>query len=67
MEQDEAITSQSLALSYIGSKNYVQAKKCIDLFEQKSGMVDLMGTVAKGYESFYYDKGLYYLGIHQFD
>ena len=67
MEQDEAITSQSLALSYIGSKNYVQAKKCIDLFEQKSGMVDLMGTVAKGYESFYYDKGLYYLGIHQLD
>lgn len=67
LNKEEAIAHQILILSYLDKGNYSQAKKCIDVFEKESGLVDKEGEVHQGYESFYYDKGQYYLGIGKLD
>jgi len=48
-------------------KDYSKAKELIDLFENKSGLVDRDGNVSSGYEEFYSYKGMYYLGVSRLD
>ena len=47
--------------------NYEKAKEMMDTFEGESGLFDSSGNIRKGRESYYYSKGLYYLGIHKSD
>ena len=49
------------------NSNYEKAKEMIETFEGGSGLFDSSGNISKGRESYYYSKGLYYLGIHQND
>lgn len=46
---------------------YDSAHKYFVLYDKKSGFLDTLGNVAKGHETYYYHKGLYYLGISQMD
>lgn len=48
-------------------KDYSKAKELIDLFENKSGLVDRDGNVSSDYEDFYSYKGMYYLGVSRLD
>ncbi|MBR6262236.1 MAG: hypothetical protein IKR05_03370 [Prevotella sp.] len=47
--------------------NYEKAREMMAMFEGESCLFDSCGNISKGRESYYYSKGLYYLGIHQID
>lgn len=39
----------------------------MQIFEHESGLFDEEGNIVRGYERFYYNKGVYYLGVEQPD
>lgn len=47
--------------------NLVEAKRCIDIFEKESGLIDRNGNIEKGRESYYIDKGIYMAKINKLD
>jgi len=53
--------------SLLELRQYKRAAECITLYEEKSGYVDSIGHVAKGKESYYCLKGMYYLAINKLD
>lgn len=62
-----AFCNSHLIHLYLKKDDVKSAKMCIDLFETKSNLFDSAGNIAKGNEIYYYDKGQYYLKIHQLD
>ncbi len=52
---------------HLMNSNYDKAGEMMKTFEGKSGLIDSCGNISKGRESYYYSKGLYYLGIHKND
>lgn len=44
-----------------------RAKELIDLFENKSGLFDADANIDPEYVDYYYDKGLYFLGVNRID
>ena len=62
-----AQSNYSLLLSYLKMHDYTNAKRCIDIYERGSGNFDNHGKIAKGKEVYYYEKGLYYLGVGKLD
>ncbi len=53
--------------SLIRVRDYDEAKRCIDIYENHSGLIDKNGNIESGLEIYYYIKGEYYLAIHQLD
>ena len=49
------------------NKNYAQARKYMDIFEQESGIFDEKGNIEAGREIYYNSQGLYYEGIGKLD
>lgn len=49
------------------NSNYDKAKEMMDIFERETDLFDSCGNISKGRESYYYSKGLYYLGTHKND
>ena len=52
---------------HVNRGNYREAHQLMDTFEKESGLFDMDGNICKGREHYYNTKGLYYLGIGQFD
>ena len=52
---------------HVNRGNYKEAQQLMETFETKSGLFDMDGNICKGREHYYNTKGLYYLGIGQFD
>jgi len=46
---------------------YTKADSMMQIFEKESGLFDNEGNIALGYQKYYYHKGFYFLGTHQFD
>jgi hypothetical protein len=51
---------------YIHQNNFSKAKANLDFYEKYSGYFQ-NGEIEKGREVYYYDKGLYYIGINKMD
>lgn len=66
-DQCYARGNYSLLLSYLKMHDFTNAKRCIDIYEKGSGFFDNNGKIAKGKEVYYYEKGLYYLGVGKLD
>ena len=49
------------------NKNYAQARKYMDIFEQESGLFDEEGNIEAGREHYYISQGKYYWGIGKLD
>ena len=48
-------------------KNYIEAKKISEIFENESGFFNKQGNISKGKEIYYYTKGKYYHSINKTD
>jgi len=46
---------------------YQRADSLMQIFEHQSGLFDEQGNIARTREIYYYDKGIYYLGINRLD
>ena len=51
----------------IDKQQFVRADSMMQIFEQESELLSEGGTIAQGYERYYYHKGMYYLGVGQPD
>ena len=51
----------------IDKRQFVRADSMMQIFEHESGLFDEQGNIYRGYERYYYNKGMYYLGVHQLD
>lgn len=47
--------------------NLAEAKRCIDIFEKGSGLIDSKGNIEKGNENYYIDKGVYMFKLNKLD
>ena len=45
----------------------VEARGTMNIFERESGLFDSLGSITRGYESYYYTKGLYFLNVNELD
>ena len=62
-----AISLGTTIYAYLANKDYLQAKRMMDIYETKSGHFHTNGDIAKGKEIYYYTKGIYYLDIQKYD
>ena len=51
----------------IDNQQFARADSMMQIFEHESGLFDEHGNIFRGYERYYYNKGMYYLGVHQLD
>jgi len=51
----------------IKASNYDKASNLMSVYETQSGLFDENGNIARGYEKYYYIKGMYYIQIHELD
>ncbi len=47
--------------------NLAEAKRCIDIYEKESGLIDRNGNVEKGRESYYVNKAIYFTKVNKLD
>lgn len=66
-EREAAISLWPLADMLIKSGKLVDAKRCLDVFEKKSGLIDNDGNIEPGYEAYYIAKGRYLTKLENFD
>ena len=67
MPQEAASVFPSAIYIHLLNSNYEKAKEMMEVFEKESGLFDSLGNIEKGRESYYYSKGLYYLGVKEYD
>lgn len=65
MKQDAALSLCSTICEYVNKSQLAKAKQLMDLYEQKSGLMDAAGNVSKGKEVYLDTKGTFYLKCHQ--
>jgi DNA-binding CsgD family transcriptional regulator len=53
--------------NYVARNDFANAKRCMDIYENGSGIFDSKGNIASGHELYYYYKGIYYIGISKTD
>ena len=51
----------------IDQQRFTQADSMMQIFEQESGLFDEQDNIAPTREKYYYNKGMYYLGINRLD
>ncbi len=54
-------------IAYLEKKEYDNAKRCLNIYERESGIIDSLGNTMKGREIFYYMKGQLYEAYGQRD
>lgn len=65
---EEAVASFGSAIYIYTERHDIEkASECVRLFEEKSGIVDQSGNIAKGWEGYYYIKGFYELRKHEYN
>lgn len=47
--------------------NLAEAKRCIDIYEKESGLIDSNGNIEKGRESYYVNKAIYLTKVNKLD
>ena len=52
---------------YVRKRQNVLASHYMQIYETQSGLFDHNGNIAKGYEAYYEQKGLYFLGVDKLD
>lgn len=67
MIEEAASVFPSAIYIHLLNSNYDKAREMMVMYERDSGLFDSIGNIKKDRESYYYSKGLYYLGIHQND
>ena len=65
--QEAARTYNSDILVAVERAEYDSARAMMKVYENESGLFDEKGNIQKGYEKYYYIKGLYYLGVNRPD
>ena len=61
------IKQENALYAYVASGELDKAKRCIEIYESGSGLFDENGDIARGYEIYWYNKGLYFLAIEEND
>lgn len=54
-------------IAYLEKKEYDNAKRCLNIYESESGVIDSLGNTVEGREIFYYHKGRLYEAYGQRD
>ena len=68
MLQEAASVFPSAIYIHLLNSNYEKARELMEVFEKESCFFDSLGNIEKGRESYYYySKGLYYLGVKEYD
>ena len=67
MPQEAASVFPSAIYIHLLNSNFKKARELMEVFEKESGLFDSLGNIEKGRESYYYSKGLYYLGVKEYD
>ena len=67
MAKEAAKVFPSAIYIHLMNSNFVKAEEMMKVFETESGLFDSSGNIEKGRESYYYSKGLYYLGVQEYD
>ena len=67
MYQEAAKVFPSAIYIHLLNSNYEKAREMMGIYERESGLFDTLGNIKKGRESYYFSKGLYYLGIQKND
>lgn len=67
MKSASARAMEGALFPYIQQGRFLEAKRCIDIYEKESGDVDEYGNVLTDAKIYYHKKGLYYLGINKTD
>lgn len=67
MLQEAASVYPSAIYIHLLNSNYKKARELMEVFEKESCFFDSLGNIRKGRESYYYSKGLYYLGVQEYD
>ena len=52
---------------YVNKKDWINAKRCINIYEKESGVFLPNGEIAAGREMFYYQKAQYFIGLSEMD
>lgn len=65
-KQLAAFISGTMFGIYVKQGNLQKAKTLMHIYEKTSGLFDKYGHIAKGYEIFYYNKGMFCLKSGQF-
>lgn len=67
MPQEAASVFPTAIYIHLLNSNYDKAKEMMGIYERESGLFDSLGNIRKGRESYYFSKGLYYMGVHKND
>ena len=67
MHQEAANAFPTAIYIHLLNSNYDKARQMMTVFERESGLFDSSGNIEKGRESYYYSKGLYFLGVQEND
>ena len=65
--KEAAISLGMLARMQAERGNLAEAKRCIDIYEKESGLIDSNGNIEKGRESYYVNKAIYLTKINKLD
>lgn len=65
--QESALALGGLIVAYSERKDFKNALRCIKCYEAGSGYFDENGNIEHGREIYYYNKGLYFLGVNKLD
>lgn len=66
-DKEAAISVWPLVSMLAKRGNLAAAKRCIDIFEKRSGLIDCNGNIEKGNEAYYVDKGRFMAKINKLD
>lgn len=66
-DKEAAISVWPLVSMLAKRGNFAEAKRCIDIFEKRSGLIDSNGNIEKGREAYYVDKGIYMFKLNKID
>ena len=65
--KNEAIAKGACAYTLIEQNKLTEAKKCLELYEENSGLFDSLGNISPGREIYYSWRGKYYLALGNTD
>ena len=65
--QEAARTYNSDIFAAVERGDYASARTMMNVYETESGLFDDKGYIQKGFEKYYYIKGMYYLGLNRTD
>jgi len=67
MPQAAASVYPKAIFAYIKKRQYSKADSLMKIFENQSGLFDKDGNIEAGREDYYYDKGIFLLGVNKYN